>query len=671
MRRLFVCGSLRKGELNHDRFAGFGDCLVVTGTISSVLLKNLGNFPALFPSSNSRDRVVGEVYEIPDELGVVIDAWESNDGYLPRAVRVRAADAELDAEAYFYRDPDRIADAPTVEGGDWSLHADHPRPGHKLEDGRRAFDKGAWSEVYDLLTAADTQTPLGGDDLHRLATAAYLIGEDAVSIQIWSRAHATSLEKGDPIRAARSAFWLGFTMLDRPHQRAQAAGWIARAQRLVDDAGEPCVEQGWLLCAKARLRAATGDFGSAFEAFKQATEIAVRFGDRDLVALSRHGQGRALLILNRVTDGLALLDEVMVGVTSGEIGPIVTGAVYCSVITACHDRFDLQRAQEWTTALQSWCSAHPDLIPFRGYCSIRRSELMQLHGAWDDALSEAIQACERLMMEPVPPEAGAAYYQLAELYRVRGDFAKADDTYRLASQAGGKTQPGLALLRLSQGQTEAADAAIRVALKEPRDARSRVLLLAAAVEIMLAANDLAAAREASDELAQLAARLDLPFPNAISSQAHGVVALAEGQPLAALEWLRGARAVWQELDAPYEVALTRVLIGRAYRELGDQEGAQLEFDAAHETLEKLGAVPATGRVVELSADPQPAGATGLTGREIEVLRLIATGVTNRIIAERLQISEKTVARHISNIFTKLDLPSRAAATAFAYEHKLV
>ena len=671
MRRLFVCGSLRKGELNHDRFDGFGDRLVATGTISGVLLKDLGTYPALFPSANSNDRVVGEVYDISDQLGEVIDAWESGDGYLPRAVQVTTPEGEFAAEAYFYRDPDRIANAPLVSGGDWSLHTTHPRPPRELEGARTAFATSAWSEAYDLFTAADTKSSLSGEDLHRLATAAYLVGEDTVSTQAWSRAHAASLENGDPIRAARCAFWLAFTMLDHPHQRAQATGWIARAQRLVDEAKEPCVEEGWLLCAVARQRAASGDPASAYEAFRHATEIALRFADRDLIALSRHGQGRALLMQNRPAEGLALLDEVMIGVTGGEIGPIISGAVYCSVITACHDRFDLQRAQEWTTALQSWCASHPDLIPFRGYCSIRRSELMQLHGAWDEALNEATRTCERLTLGAMPPEAGAAYYQLAELYRLRGEYLKAEDTYRLASQAGGKTQPGLALLRLSQGQTESADAAIRVALKEPRDGRARVLLLSAAIEIMLAANDRSAAHHASDELGQLASRLDLPFPNAIASQSRGAVALAEGEPLAALEWLRTAKAVWQELDAPYDVAQTRVLIGQAYRQLGDHEGAHLEFDAAHEVLEKLGAAAAIGRVSALSADPVPAGSTGLTGREVEVLRLIATGVTNRVIAERLQISEKTVARHISNIFTKLDLPSRAAATAYAYEHKLV
>jgi DNA-binding CsgD family transcriptional regulator len=296
---------------------------------------------------------------------------------------------------------------------------------------------------------------------------------------------------------------------------------------------------------------------------------------------------------------------------------------------------------------------------------------MQMHGAWKAALTEARRACERLTDPPAQSEAGAAYYQLAELYRLRGDFVQADEAYRLASQAGRTPQPGLALLRLSQGQVDAADASIRLALQGARNQRARVLLLRAAVDIMLAKNDVAAARGTCDELARVAARLDVAFPRAVSSQARGALALAEGQPLAALELFREARAAWQELDAPYELAQSRMLIGLSYRQLGDDDGAQLEFDAAHEAFEKLGAAPAVSRVAALNTQASPPRGTGLTGREIEVLRLVATGEKNRTIAGRLRISEKTVARHLSNIFTKLDLPSRAAATAYAYKNKLI
>jgi DNA-binding NarL/FixJ family response regulator len=425
-----------------------------------------------------------------------------------------------------------------------------------------------------------------------------------------------------------------------------------------------------VLCAQARQRAASGDLAAAHAAFADAAAAGQRFGDRDLLTLARHGQGRTLVMMNQTDAGLALLDEAMVAVASGEIGPIVSGAVYCSVITACHDIFDVRRAQEWTDALQAWCESQPDLVPFRGYCLIRRSELMQLHGLWDRAIDEARRACARA--DPsLHPETGAAFYQLGELHRVRGEFTRADEAYRSASQAGRKPQPGLALLRLNQGQLDAAETSIRLALQEARDIHTRVVVLSAAVEILLAQADVAAARTASDELTSVAAALGLPYPNALSASACGAVALAEGEPLRALESLHAACAYWQDLDAPYERAQTRVNVGLAYRQLGDLEGADLELDAAHDAFERLGANPAVARVAALTR-PRPASAhTGLTGREVEVLRLVATGMTNHAIAGRLGISERTVDRHVSNIFTKLDLNSRAAATAYAYQHKLL
>jgi DNA-binding CsgD family transcriptional regulator len=296
---------------------------------------------------------------------------------------------------------------------------------------------------------------------------------------------------------------------------------------------------------------------------------------------------------------------------------------------------------------------------------------MQLRGAWRDAVEEARRACEHLNAEARPVEPGAAHYQLAELRRLQGDFKEAEDAYRLASQAGRKPQPGLSLLRLAQGQVDAADAAIRLALRETRAPRARVHVLAAAVEIMLAKGDRSAARAAADELSQRAEQLEAPFPRAVASQAAGAVAVCDEDAEAALTALDIARTIWQELDVPYELARVRMQTGLAYRNLGDEDGAQLEFDAALEAFERLGAGPDVKRLSAIAATADPPSAAGLTGREIEVLRLIATGATNRAIAARLGISEKTVARHLSNIFTKLDLPSRSAATAYAYEHKLV
>lgn len=541
----------------------------------------------------------------------------------------------------------------------------------RIRTGRDAFARRAWSTAYEELTAADAARPLEPEDLERLATAAYLTGNDDASVQARTRAHAAFVGRGDAKSAVRSAFWLGFTMMEWPAHRAQAAGWIARAQRLLDETDDDCAERGWMLCVAGRQRIGAGDVSAAREAFRDAAKLGGRLGDRDLVAMARHGEGRALLGMRQIEPGLALLDETMIAVTTGELSPIVAGVVYCSVISACQELFDLRRAQEWTAALRSWCESQPDLVPFRGYCLIRRSELMQLRGQWDEAVVEIERACNRLATDTSNPEAAAALYQRAELHRVRGELDDADEAYRLASQAGRNPQPGLALLRLAQGKTEAAATSIRVALGEKRDARSRVLLLVAAVEIMLAHSDVEAARAALAELTDYATAAGSAFLEAAASHARGAVDLADGQPLAATEAFRAAAARWQEIDAPYELARTRVLLGLALRELGDHEGATLELDSAHDAFETLDARPEAARVDSLMAAERAPLPAALTGREIEVLRLIATGATNRAIGAQLGISERTVARHASNIFTKLDLPSRAAATAYAYAQKLV
>lgn len=483
-----------------------------------------------------------------------------------------------------------------------------------LAGARAAFSRGAWSEAYAAFTAADAQAPLGAEDIERLATAAFLAGNDEACIAALTRAHAAYLERGQPVQAAGAAFWLTFNMMDNPGQRAQAAGWLARARRLIEDVQQPCVEEGWVLCATAYLRVVDRDPVSASAAFAQAAEIGKRFQNRDLLALARMGHGRCLLAVGDTAEGLALLDEVMVAVTSGEIAPIVAGVVYCSVISACYDLFDLGRAQEWTTALQTWCVSQPDLVPFRGYCLIRRSELLQLHGEWPEAFEEARRACERAGGSARQPEAGAAYYQLAELHRVHGNWAPAEDAYRQASQAGRKPHPGLALLRLRQGQPEAADASIRLALQETHERRARVPVLCAAVEIMLARNDVDAARVASRELAEIARQLDAPFVRATAAQAEGAVRLAEGNAAAALESLHSSCASWTEIDAPYELARARVLVGLAYRRLGDRDGAQLEFDAAQECFEQLGAAPEAARVAALTAEQAQAPSGGSSHR---------------------------------------------------------
>lgn len=539
-----------------------------------------------------------------------------------------------------------------------------------LQQGRDAFLRRAWTDACRLLTAADREEPLRSDDLERLATAAYLIGSDAESADAWTRAHQECLRHAAVERAARCAFWLAFGLMQHG-ERARAAAWTDRARQLLEDGHRNCVEYGYVLVPAALQQLGEGDIAGAHDTFCQASEIGDRFGDRDLMALARHSRGRVLIRMGQIREGVRLLDDAMLAVDAGEVSPLVAGDVYCSVIEGCLEIFDLRRAQEWTAALTRWCASQPDLVPFRGQCLVRRAEILQMHGAWPDALDAAQQACERLITPSPQPASGAAYYQCGELHRLRGDFSEADDAYRRASRHGRKPQPGLALLRLAQGQIESAATAIRLASDETQSPWRRSRLLPAYVEIMLAAGDTQAASRAAEELTTLARDVDAPMLTAAAAQANGAVLLARGDARAALSVLEEAWLAWQEVEAAYEGACVRVLIARASRALGDTDTAEMELESARAVFQQLGARPDIARVEAFRRASGPGPADGLSAREMQVLRLVAAGRTNRQIAAELVISERTVERHLSNMFNKLGVSSRAAATAYAYEHQLV
>ena len=524
-----------------------------------------------------------------------------------------------------------------------------------------------WGDAFADLSAARRERDLDVEDLERLAVAAYMVGRDDACEAAWIDAHHARLHRGEPERAARCAFWHALGLLFRG-DLAPGMGWVARGGRLLGEPRRDCAEQAWLRMLEALPHMFQGD-EDVYPRFVEAGEIAARFADADASMFARLCRGHSLIRRGRLGEGTAFLDEVMVSVTADEVTPMLAGIAYCQVIALCHAVFDLRRAREWTEALSRWCDSQPDLVPFRGNCLIHRCEIFQLNGAWTEALDSARRACDRLAGPPAWDTLGSAYYQLGEIQRLRGELAEAEQSYRQASLAGRDPEPGMTLLRLAQGRLDLAISAIRRALDEAHDRLVRCRLLPAAVQTLLEAQDVVAARAAADELAEIAAEFGSAYLNALAVHASGAVLMAEGDPRAALMKLRVAQHSWRELKAPHPEACVRLLVGVACQALGDAASARLEFDAARGVLEELGARPDLDRLARLAGSSSKA--SPLSRREGEVLVLVAAGKTNRAIAAELFISEKTVARHVNNIFTKLQLSSRAEATAYAFKHGLV
>jgi hypothetical protein len=438
----------------------------------------------------------------------------------------------------------------------------------ELERGRESFRSRAWASAHEALSRVDGAAPLAGGDLERLAAAAYLTGRDAEYLQLLERAHRTHLASGALARAARAAFWLGLKLLLRG-EVGSANGWRGRAERILEELHEDCVERGYVALLVAQQRVAEADWERVIATAAEAAAAGERFAEPDLLAAALHLQGRARLQQGRIHEGLSLLDEAMVGVIAGELSPIMTGLVYCSVIEGCREVYALDRAREWTMALCRWCEAQPQMLAFVGLCRVHRAELLHLDGAWREALGDA-QLAFSLSVGVNRRAAAAALYLQGEIHRHLGELTAAEMAYRDASQRGWPAHPGLALLRLTQGRTAAAAAAIRRALEESMERSRRAELLAAAVEVMVAAGNRGEAHAASRELQQIAEGLEARWVRDMAAEAAGAVELAEGSPSAAVGPLRRAFETWHELAAPYFAARVRVLLGCCCRDLGDQ-----------------------------------------------------------------------------------------------------
>jgi DNA-binding CsgD family transcriptional regulator len=527
-----------------------------------------------------------------------------------------------------------------------------------LERGRTAYGSRAWDVCCEALTAADEAGELPLEDLELLSIARYLCGDEQGSLSTVARAHRLCVERERWREATETAFWHSW-ILDALGDHARANGWVTRARSIIAEHGVDGVAAALPLVAEAREHIMSGRLEEALATARAAADAGRRLGSADLLALGLLTVGQALVKLGRSSEALPCLDEVMVAVSSDELTPTVAGLSFCAVIATCMHLSDLRRAREWTMALSDWCETQSGLVPYKGQCLVHRTQIMTMQGSWTDALAEAQIACERL----VPPAVGDAWYQVGEVHRLRGDFAYAEDAYRRANGAGRQPEPGLAQLRMAQGRLDAAVTTLR-RLYDEHGRMDRTDILVAYADAMTRAGDIGAARAAALELQEVAQAVGAPLQAARADEALAAVRITDGATHEALALLRGALRVRQELGMPYDAAVVRVRIGDALVAAGDPEAAQLEYDAALATFAHLGARPDVER---LTRTP-PAG---LTDREVEVVRLVAAGASTRDIAERLVLSEKTVARHLSNIYAKLDVSSRAGATAYAYDHHLL
>ncbi|WP_457100923.1 LuxR C-terminal-related transcriptional regulator [Microbacterium sp. P5_E9] len=532
-----------------------------------------------------------------------------------------------------------------------------------LDGGRVTATLNDWTARFDRLSRESAATGLSAEDFDDLGLAAWFIGRTDESERAWDAAHRAYLAAGDVDAAIRCVFWIGFTLSEQG-DGIRGGAWMGRLFELAHSAGVSRDSEAIVVMCRSVAAFVQGRADESIVLAREAVELARTAADADVEVLATMSLGRALVATGRIEEGFAQMDQVMVAISSHAVSDRVAGPAYCAVIASCLARWDIERAKSWTRNLSAWCDMQQGLKPFRGECSVLRAVVLRIGGEWSEAERTLTEVAAH---ESRPETKENAIYGLAELHRLAGRRGEAEAGYRLAADLGREVQPGLGLLRRDEGDVATARTGIARALDAADQPNRRADLLAAQVELIVD-TDLDAADRAASELEALAQVLDTVYLHGQAERARGIVLIATGDAGSAFPLLRRSWAAWRRLDAPYEAALTRVQLGRAARAMGDEEGAQLEFDAARAGLTALGAVPDLDRLERIAKPFAPAVAGGLTPREGEVLRLIAQGRSNRGIANELFLSERTVARHVSNILAKLALPNRAAATAFAFEH---
>jgi DNA-binding CsgD family transcriptional regulator len=529
------------------------------------------------------------------------------------------------------------------------------------------FARGDWQAAYDAWSRTGLDD-LSAAELDSFGAAVELVGPHDEVVRVLQRAFRAHQQAGDLHAAAGCAFRLSMGLAEHG-EHALAGGWAARAAELVDEIAEDCTERGWLAFLLMFRALGAGDLAEAGRLAGEAYDAGRRFRDADLTAMSTCARGRVSIMTGGFVEGLADLDDAMVRVVAGELSPVMAGHVYCTAIEGAQEVSDFGRVAEWTAALERWCDAQPGLLAFTGQCAVHRGQLMRLHGAWDDALREWSLAAERYVALDTPAAIGLTALETGDLLRLRGELDAADEAYQRAADLGVDPQPGLAQLWQARGQSAAAVAAIDRLLAAPAGPVERCRTLPGSIDVLLAVGAVERARPLALELESLASAVGATVLSAAAARAHGAVELAAGDPAGALPYLRKAHQLWRQSSSPYDAAVTRLLVGRCLLALGDTSSAERELTAARTVFRQVGAVPMADLASSLLAPVALPG--GLTAREVEVLRLVASGRSNPQIAGELVLSEKTVARHLSNIFVKLDVASRTAAAAYAFERGLM
>lgn len=523
-----------------------------------------------------------------------------------------------------------------------------------------------WLDLYRELATGDL-AGLDADQLECLAQAAFWLGRPREAITARRLAYRRHRDAGNhegAARACRQLFHQHFEL----DETAAASGWLGLATRHAREVPES-PEGGYVAIAAALWASYSGACDEAVAEAVRAHSLGRAARDRDLTAWALAVLGGMYVARGDVAEGVAVLDEAMAETVSGDLSPFVTGWIYCYLLKTCQALGDIRRAGEWTESAVQWCESNGVDSWYPGVCRLHRCEVASMRGEWASAEREALRVADELAAFGDYLVAEAEYIA-GEIRRRRGEYDLAEAAFRRSHELGHDPQPGLALLRLAQHDADAAAGQLRLALLGgPQQPLLRARLLTAHVQAELERAGLTAATRSVEELARLARESESRLLWGLLALSHGRLLLARGDIEGAVPLLREAASTFQRLECPYELAQVRVELGRAARQAGDDETAVLELDAAAAAFARLGAGPDAERAAGL-VGPAPRNPKALSDREVEVLRLVARGLSNREIAASLVISEHTVRRHLSNVFRKIGVASRAGATAFAFEHGL-